>query len=222
MPAVTRIRRTRAGRVRVTLDDDTELDLSPTAAERHDLHAGRQLDESEKAELHDAAKCEKANRDSIRYLSYRPRSRLELERYLRGRGYDPAIVEAAVALCVGDGHLDDGGFALAFARDRIRLKPRGTWRLEAEIRQRGVDAATAGAAVRQALAEEGLTERDLLERVARRRWDRVAALEPVAARRRLEAFLRRRGFPADAIADTVRALVERSAPRPDGDDGAPH
>jgi len=222
MPAVTRIRHTRAGRVRVTLDDQIELDLSPAAAERHDLYTGRRLEEAEVVALHDAARCEEATRAALRFLSYRPRSRLELERYLRGKGYDAAVVEAAVASCVDAGHLDDGGFALAFARDRIRLRPRGTWRLEAEIRQRGVEAGTAAAAVRQALAEEGVTERDLLESVARRRWDYVASLDPAVARRRLEAFLRRRGFPAAGIADAVRELIERSAEPRDGDDGSAH
>lgn len=222
MPAVTRIRHTRAGRVRVTLDDQIELDLSPTAAERHDLYPGRQLEEAEAAALHEVARGEEATRASLRFLSYRPRSRLELERYLRGKGYEAAIVDAAVAYCTDGGHLDDGGFALAFARDRIRLRPRGTWRLEAEIRQRGVEAATAAAAVRQALAEESLTERELLNRVARRRWGHVASLDPAVARRRLEAFLRRRGFPADGIADAVRELVERSDARRDGEDGSAH
>lgn len=222
MPAVTKIRHTRTGRVRVTLDDQIELDLSPAAAERHDLYTGRRLEETEVAALHDAARCEEATRAALRYLSYRPRSRLELERYLRDRGYEAAVVEAALALCVADGHVDDGGFALAFARDRIRLRPRGTWRLEAEIRQRGVEAATATAAVRQALAEEGMTERDLLEDVARRRWDHVASLDPVVARRRLVAFLRRRGFPADGIAETVRELIERSTASQDRDGGPSH
>lgn len=222
MPAVTKIRQTRAGRIRITLDDQIELDLSAAAAERHDLYAGRQLDEAEADALHGAAKHEEATRAALRFLSYRPRSRLELERYLRGKTYGPDVVTAVVTSCADSGHLDDGAFALAFALDRIRLSPRGTWRLEAELRQRGVPAATAEAAVGRALAEEELTERDLLERVARRRWDRVSSLEPAVARRRLDAFLRRRGFPADGIADVIRDLIQRSPAPQGGDDASTH
>lgn len=222
MPVVTRIRHTRVGRVRVTVDGDIELDLSPAAVARHDLHPGRRLEVAEFAALQDAARSEEAIRASLRFLSFRPRSRLELERYLRGRGYEAAIVDSTVAQCVSDGHLDDRNYALAFALDRLRLRPRGIWRLEAEIRQRGVDAATAAAAVRQAMANEGVTEHDLLISVARRRWDQVASLEPAVARRRLEAFLRRRGFPADGIAAAVRELVERSGVCPGGDDSSDH
>lgn len=155
---------------------------------------------------------EEAWNAALSYLSYRARSRRELERHLRRKGYQSSLVDRVLNRCEELALLDDLSFATAFVRDRIRLRPRGVTRLEAELIGKGVSRDDAREGIRDAFEEEEVTERDLLHVAARRRWRRLARTDARTARRRLYAHLVRAGFPPDevqrALAQIVRAEPE--------------
>lgn len=163
----------------------------------------------------DAGSAEEHRREAMEralgYLSHRPRSRRELERYLRRKGFEERALEKVIARCEELGYVDDRAFAEAFVRDRIRLRPRGAFRLESELREKGIDPELAREAIREAFRQEEVTERELLERVARKQWERVRGKDPRTARRRLVGALRRRGFPAGEIYRIVEELTEERA-----------
>ena len=144
---------------------------------------------------------------ALGYLSYRSRSRAELCRHLRRKQFPSEAVEVAVDRCAELGYVDDRAFAEAFARDRIRLQPRGAVRIVSELRAKGVSIEDARAGVEAAFAASERSERDLLDEVAARRWRALAGRDPTVARRRLNAYLLRRGFPPAE----VRAAVGRVA-----------
>ena len=162
---------------------------------------------------------EEAWNAALSYLSYRARSRRELERHLRRRGYEPSLVDRVLCRCERLDLLDDLSFATAFTRDRIRLRPRGVARLESELLARGVAREDARECIRAAFAEEEVSELDLLESSARRRWTRLAATKPGTARRRLYAYLVRAGFPRDEVSRVVAAVAEASENRGQGGAG---
>ncbi len=140
----------------------------------------------------------------LRYLSVRPRSRRETERRLRRDRIDRAAIQHALERLAALGYLDDAQFAASFARDRIRLRPCGTRRMQSDLLARGVSREDADRGIREAMAEEGATEEALLERVATARARRLTGADPSKARRRLFDYLARRGFAASRI----RAWIE--------------
>lgn len=140
----------------------------------------------------------------LRYLSVRPRSRREVERRLRRDRIDPAAIQHALERLAALGYLDDAQFAASFARDRIRLRPCGTRRMQSDLLSRGVSREDADRGIREAMAEEGATEEELLQRVATARARRLTGADPAKARRRLFDYLARRGFAAGSI----RAWIE--------------
>ena len=89
-------------------------------------------------------------------------------------------------------------------RDRLAVNPQGRRRLLEGLRAKGVAPEVALPAIGEVFAEQGLTERDVAERLARRRAPSLAGLGPEAACRRLAGFLARRGFPPDVVADVTR------------------
>jgi len=145
---------------------------------------------------------------ALSYLSYRARSRHELERHLRRKGYQSSLVDRVLGRCEELTLLDDLLFAAAFVRDRIRLRPRGVSRLEAELVGKGVSRDDARDGIRAAFEEEEVTERDLLEATARRRWRRLTRTDAETARRRLYAHLVRSGFPPDEVQRAVAEIVK--------------
>jgi regulatory protein len=148
---------------------------------------------------------------ALRFLGYRPRSVQEVRARLRRYEHPPEVIEAVVRQLLELGYLDDAAFALALARDYLgAARPRGERVILAQLREKGVDEATARAALERALEE---AEEDPAERVLRaaERWCR--RLRPgedqERARRRLWGYLSRAGFEQSLI----RAAIEQFLPR---------
>jgi regulatory protein len=148
----------------------------------------------------------RARAAALSLLSVRQRSRAELRQRLRAKGFGAEVVEGCLERLEDLQLLDDGAFAGAFARDRMRLRPQGRQRTVHELRGRGVDEDTAAAAVREALAESGADEMEMARQAAAK-WRRRDGEAPEAARRRLYGFLARRGFEAEVVRQVVEEAL---------------
>lgn len=199
----------RRGWIEVRLDGALRFVLPRDVVDDLGLEVGDAVDPDALDRRRAVAEREEALRLALRYLSVRPRSRRELERHLSRVELSPPAVRSALERCAHLGYVDDRAFAAAFARDRIRLRPRGIARMVAELRKRGVAGADAEAGVADALDDEGVTERDLLERAADRAGSRLAGLDRDVARRRLHAYLTRRGFPPVEVRQCLEARLPR-------------
>ena len=194
------------------MDETVRFRVSGDLCQRRGLQLGNRLSTAELESLAEEAGDAEAMERAVHYLSYRPRTCREVRRYLGKHGLS-GHADPAIDRCIELGYLNDEAYARAFVRERVRLKPRGRPRLVSELLGRGVDRETAERAVETTLAEEGVTESTLLREVARRRARSLRSLDPPAARRRLSAFLGRRGFRAGAIREVVLELIPD---RPDG------
>ena len=131
-------------------------------ASRLRLEVGLRLESAELEAVQAAGGRAEAMFVGLRYLSVRPRSRRETERRLRRDRIDPAAIQHALERLAALGYLDDAQFAASFARDRIRLRPCGTRRMQSDLLARGVSREDADRGIREAMAEEGATEEALL------------------------------------------------------------
>ena len=152
---------------------------------------------------------------ALELLSFRARSEGELEGRLRRAGHSPAAAASALERCRELGYVDDHAFALAHVRDRLRLRPKGRRALRSELYRKGVDRDLAEAAIEQGFEESTLDESGLARRLAARRARKLRGFEPSAARRRLAAYLSRRGFPPLVVRDVVAEAFP-------SDDEGPH
>ena len=129
---------------------------------------------------------------TLRLLSQRAHSEVELRRKLVRRGCPEDEVERAVVRARGMGGLDDTAFAGALARERART--RGPALIARELAARGVERSL----VQEAL---GALPREDVVAAARRLADRAA--EADTDRRVIAARLQRRGFPTDVIREVL-------------------
>jgi regulatory protein len=208
MPVVTALEKApgRLGGFLLEVDEVTLFRVSEDLCRRCSLEVGCHLSTAELQDLGREAGDSEAMDRAVHYLSYRPRTCREVRRYLAKHGLSPHA-DGAIGRCIELGYLDDEAYARTFVRERIRFKPRGLPRLVSELLARGVDRDTAERAVAATLDEEGVTEAALLREVALRRAHSLRSLDPPAARRRLSAFLGRRGFRTGAIREIVRELL---------------
>ncbi len=173
------------------------------------LEVGARATPEQLRRLKAASNLAAALEQALRLLGFRARSRVELERRLLRSGHPPDAVDAALARCAELGYLDDQAFALSFTRDCLKLRPRGRRLLMAELRRKGVAQDVAASAIEEAFAEADLGEAEFAHELAHKRLRSVAGLAQPVARRRLTAYLARRGFPPAMIREAVhRALAD--------------
>ena len=193
------------------LENIEPLEIALEVMERSGMHVGDPVTAKDLAQLQEDDTKWRTRQAALHLLSYRPRAEQELRVRLRSMGFPHALVEWCLRLLEEQGFIDDHNFASSYVRSRIRLKPRGRFRLTQELRQKGVSAEVAEQAIEQAFSNEETSEQALACAAARRWLDRQGStlIESLAgtdrsdererARRRLHAFLSRRGFGSDVI-----------------------
>jgi regulatory protein len=189
-------------RVSVFVDGAFRMGLSAEVVLAAGVRVGDSVDDARLAELERRDLAWQAREAALRLLAVRPRSAAELARRLRLKGYAPEIGEEVIGRLRELGMIDDAAFAGTLVQDRVRLRPQGARRLASELRQKGVDDETARAAIRETMEGESTDERELARRAAEK-WRPRPDEEPARARRRLHAFLARRGFDAEVIREVV-------------------
>lgn len=191
--------------VRVSLDGRITWTVSRVAVERIGVVAGMVLDEPLREALAGAADEEAAWRAILRHLERRPFARGDLGRRLRQRAHPPAAVEAALARAEDAGLLDDLKFARSYAETRAQ-RGRGPARLRADLSRLRV----ASAITDQVIAElwpdgEGVDE--MVRALASKRVGQLSGLPREVRRRRVLAYLARRGFSGPRTRHVVMELT---------------
>ena len=187
------------------------LEIALDVMERSGIHVGDTLTAEGLERLQEDDTKWRVRQAALHLLSYRPRAEHELRVRLRSKAFPHATVEWCLRLLEEQGLIDDHAFASGFVRSRIRLRPKGRFRLTQELRQKGVSAEVAEHAIDEVFGDEETSEQALAYAAAQCWLDRQGSsfLESLAsrdrsdererARRRLHAFLSRRGFGPDVI-----------------------
>jgi len=157
----------------------------------------------------DLGACREA---ALRLLDRQRRTRSDLERRLRDKGYAGAAASEVLDRLAGLGLVDDVEYARAFMAGRRARRSAGARRIEQELRARGVSADDIVAASARLDAEQGgMDELAAARKVVAQAERRNRGLEPRLRRQRLFALLARRGFDGDVIRRALE-LPEEAGP----------
>lgn len=202
-----------ADRVEVDLGGET-LVVAPEFVVRSNIRVGSALSGSEVAALRRESAVVRAMDRALLLLSHRARAKAELERRLRRLDMPAQAIGEALDRLTRLGYLDDAAFARQLARGRMLASGQSRFRIRSELLRKGVAGDVADEAIDATLEAEDVDERALIERVAAKKLRSLAKFDPLTRRRRLYAFLARRGFGVDDI----RRVIEDVS----GDDDPPH
>jgi regulatory protein len=155
---------------------------------------------------------------AVARLARRDHTTNEIRRALSRDGFSEEDIDATVRRLVAERALDDGGFAVRYAKSRLQHQSLGRHRIHRDLRAKGVARAEADAGVAAALRD--VSETDALDALARRHWRQHEKDEPRTRVRRLWAFLLRRGYPSGLVRERLRALWPRWQDALDGLDMA--
>jgi len=144
---------------------------------------------------------------ALNLLAARPYATRALQRKLIQKEYSAADADDAIRRLVANGLLDDAKYAEQYARSKMLATGASRRRLTQDLYRKGIKSDIAAAAIDNVVADEEIDTAGMIERVARKKLAQLGDLEPLVLRRRVFAFLARRGYDVDEIKRVVAALT---------------
>ncbi len=185
-------------RVSVFLDGEYAFGLFRVVAAW--LQIGQEIDEEKIRQLKQSEASEKAYQRALNFLSYRVRTETEIRRNLKKHDTPESVIEEVLERLRRNNLVDDLHFASAWVENRSEFRPRGRRALQSELRQKGVDQEV----IEEAL--QSLDEGELAYRAAKKNARKYLRFEWPEFRKKLLAFLARRGFNYGVAAPIVERV----------------
>jgi len=144
---------------------------------------------------------------ALNLLSARPYSTNGLYRKLIQKQYSAADADDAIRRLVDNGLLNDAKYAEQYARSKILSTGASKRRVQQDLYRKGIKGDLATNAIANVIESDEIDTAAVVERVAKKKLAQMGDLEPLVLRRRLFAFLARRGYDLDEIKSVVGRLV---------------
>jgi len=205
MRTITAIEAQKRGkeRVNVFLDGTFAFSLGIEVAAEQGLHLGQVLSDPQIEKLASVDLFGKCLNAALRFLSYRPRSEAEIKMRLR-RKFEEQTIDRVI-LHLKAGHMvDDVAFAQFWMENRESFSPRSKRMLKLELRLKGIEPEVIADVV------DGIDEEEAAYRAAERRARPWAKEERNDFRKKLGAFLGRRGFSYEVANRVIERLWQES------------
>jgi len=194
--------RSREKRINVLVDGRPVLDLLAEVAVKESLKVGQELTETRLEALADLDRYQRCLNAAVRFLGYRPRSESEIRQRLFKRGFANTDIEKTLARLKEQGLIDDASFARFWKDNRESFSPRSRRLTGLELRRKGLADDIIGPVIGE------IDESASAYRAAFTKARRLPLSDYQLFRRRLGAYLGRRGFGYEIINRTVERLWE--------------
>lgn len=198
-----KVQKRNPSRVNVYLEGEFAFGLARIVAAW--LKVGMELSEDKISALQAKDACEAAYQQALHFLSYRPRSEMEVRKKLIEKGTDEVVVETVMIRLLEAQLLGDEEFARVWVDNRTAFRPRSHRMLRYELKQKGVEEE-----IIQSALTEAENEPELAYLAGRQYARRLAGLDWELFRKRLGGFLSRRGFTYGTIAPVIRRIWDES------------
>lgn len=181
-------------RVSVFIDGEFVCGLDAVTAAAARIKIGDEISADELLSIVRKSEVNSAFERGVSYLSSVPRSRKEILRHLIDKGYDRDVAKEALERLDAYHYTDDRVYAESYIRSKS--KNYGKFRLQAELRQKGVDSE---------IIDELLDENEEDGTAAARKYMRT---HPSADVNKLKRYLASHGYSWDAISATVSSIYD--------------
>jgi regulatory protein len=163
----------------------------------------------------------RAHNVSMHALTRKGLSIQEMTDHLRGRELDEAVVDYEVTRLIEVGLLDDNDLAENLVRTLRERKGLGRTAITSELRRRKIDPHAIEQALEADREDHGDDELTRARELAVKRAPQLRSLDAETARRRLGAFLMRKGYSGSIVASAVASALapggsSRNAPTASG------
>lgn len=202
---ITRQKRNKS-RVSIYIDGEFVCGLDAVTAVGSRLNIGDDVSPEELKRIVFASEANSAFERAVGYLSLSPRSKKEIARYLKDKGYDGDVAEEVLDRLDKYRYVDDRAYAESFVKSKS--KKYGCMRLKSELKQKGIASDIIEEVLNGESDEDGErpSESDNAYDIAQK-YLRSHAPD----KQKLRRFLAARGFTWDAIGSAVSRLSDDGA-----------
>ena len=200
----------RPGSTRVFVEGRPAWTVPADVVEHLGLKVGGTLRGDVVEQLDRAADEEGAFRAGLRAIARRAHGKREIARKLERKGHEPRAIAGAVERLARDGLLDDLEFAAAYIAAK-HDRGRGPIRLRHDLARLGVPAEVVALALAR-LQDGSQDPLDHPRALAARRMRQLTGLSAETRRRRLTAFLARRGYGGSEARQVIEETLGSRTP----------
>ena len=143
---------------------------------------------------------QKAKNYAFLLLKFRLRSENELRQRLEKKKFNTQIIERTLSFLKDKGFIDDKYFAKIWTESRVK-RPLGIRRLKQELIIKGIDKAIIDSQINE--IKKDYPEEEIVASIAKDRLNKLKGYDPQKARRRVYAYLLRRGFSPEVVIDAL-------------------
>lgn len=190
------------GRVNVFIDGEFRVGLSLEICLKNGLQVGKRVSPERLEKLIKENELDQILAKVYKFLSYRPRTEKEISDYLTKKEAGPLLTDLVIKTLKKQKYLDDREFARWWIEQRTRFRPRGKRVLRAELFKKGIS---------QEIIEEALdldfstlSSKELALKAIEKKLPAYKKLGWQESRRKVGAFLARRGFDWE----TIKTILE--------------
>ena len=159
---------------------------------------------------------DKKNTDSLKrardyaflLLKFRLRSEKEIYQRLKRKKFTEEAINQTLLFLKDKGFLDDEVFTRTWIQSRLR-RPLGLRRIKQELKIKGVSSDIIDSQIEE--TKKNYREEDIVTEIALHRIGQLKGIEPDTAKRRLYAYLLRRGFSPEIVMDAVTQLCKHTS-----------
>lgn len=196
MPTITSIKPQKSKkRVNIFLDGKFAFGLDLESFVKLKLKVGAELSEKKVEEIVKKAELQKVYEKMLRFASLRPRSKKEFDNWLRKHKVYESLHEELFNKLKRLEFLNDEKFATWWIEQRLQFKSKSKRELLQELRIKGITKDIIDDVFSKLIIDEEASARKLLGK-NRYKWDKLSNFE---ARRKISAYLGRKGFSWDVI-----------------------
>lgn len=141
-------------------------------------------------------------------LKFRLRSENEILERLKRKNFSTEVAREVIDFLKEKRFIDDNVFAKAWINSRLR-KPYGLRRIRYELRQKGVEQEVVEAQVGN--IGESYAEADIVVDLIKGKLSKLKGIEPDIAKRRIYAYLIRRGFSPEIVVNSLNRLCKQTS-----------
>ena len=185
-------------RVNVHLDGEFAFGLARIVAAW--LQVGQELSEEQISNLIADDERESAHQRAMNWISYRPRTELEIRRSLVRLSVSDEVIAYVIERLKNSRLIDDPGFARNWVENRSELRPRGRRALAYELRQHGVEPEI----IENSIGE--IDEENLAYQAAVRQARKIRTTDWKEFRQKMLRHLASRGFSYETSAEAARRV----------------
>ncbi len=167
------------------------LSLSERELLNLSLVIGQEFSETQLKDLQQTATLDKAFDQALNLIMRRPRSRWEMETYLKNKKYSPEQIATVLQILEEKSYINDADFARRWIESRRLLKNSSKRKLMMELRQKRVS----DGIITSALEGDDTNEKDVLRELI----DKKRTQPRYQDKQKLMAYLSRQGFNYDDI-----------------------